>query len=80
MFEETEAALAPDCRVHTMSLPVLGELHQMYGAADEGAIATLLAKLAVEKSYQAKLEETRQVRRHMLCIIHTRCGSYVGIT
>jgi len=35
----------------------------MYAAADEGAIATLLAKLAVEKSYVAKLDDTRQVLR-----------------
>jgi len=45
-----------------MSLPAVGELHQLYAAADEGAIAALLAKLAVEKSYVAKLDETRQVR------------------
>ena len=45
-----------------MSVPAVGELHQLYAAADEGAIAALLAKLAVEKSYVAKLDETRQVR------------------
>lgn len=45
-----------------MSLPVLGELHQLYGAADAGATTALLAKLAVEKSQQSKLEETRQAR------------------
>ena len=45
-----------------MSLPAVGELHQLYAAADEGAIAALLAKLAVEKSYVAKLDETRQAR------------------
>ena len=50
----------PD-RVHTTSLPILGELHQLYAATDEGAVTTLLAKLAVEKSQTAKLEETRQV-------------------
>ena len=50
-------------RVHTISVPVVSELHQMYAAADEGAIAALLAKLAVEKSYVAKLDDTRQVLR-----------------
>ena len=45
-----------------MSVPAVAELHQLYEAADEGAIAALLAKLAVEKSYVAKLDETRQVR------------------
>ena len=49
------------CRVHTMSVPAVAELHQLYEVADEGAIVTLLAKLAVEKSYVAKLDDTRQV-------------------
>jgi hypothetical protein len=44
-----------------MSVPAVAELHQLYEAADEGAIVTLLAKLAIEKSYVAKLDETRQV-------------------
>ena len=48
-------------RVHTISVPVVSELHQMYAAADQGAIAALLAKLAIEKSYVAKLDDTRQV-------------------
>ena len=46
-----------------MSLPVLAELHQLYSAADQGAMATQLAKLAVEKSQQSKLEDTRQASR-----------------
>ena len=56
--------MEPDVdRVHTISVPVVSELHQLYAAADEGAIVTLLAKLAIEKSYTAKLDETRQVPR-----------------
>eukprot|EP00878_Enallax_costatus_P011952 GHUV01012479.1.p1 GENE.GHUV01012479.1~~GHUV01012479.1.p1 ORF type:complete len:992 (+),score=282.52 GHUV01012479.1:492-3467(+) len=47
-------------RVHTMMLPVLTELSELYRAADGAAIACLLAKLGVEKSLMAKLEETRQ--------------------
>ena len=47
--------------MHTISVPVVSELHQLYAAADEGAVATLLAKLAIEKSYAAKLDDTRQV-------------------
>ena len=45
---------------------MLSELHQLYSAADMGATTTLLAKLAIEKSHQAKLEDTRQA-----CCTHT---------
>lgn len=47
-------------RVHTMMLPVLSELSELYRAADGAATACLLAKLGVEKSLMAKLEDTRQ--------------------
>ena len=47
-------------RVHTMCLPVTAELSEMYRAADGGACAALLAKLAVEKALMSRLEETRQ--------------------
>lgn len=51
----------PCCvRVHTMMLPVLSELSELYRAADGAATACLLAKLGVEKSLMAKLEDTRQ--------------------
>lgn len=43
-----------------MMLPVLTELSEMYRAADGAATACLLAKLGVEKSLMAKLEDTRQ--------------------
>ncbi len=49
----------PWCRVHTLMLPVVNEIGELYNTADGGAMATLIAKLAIEKSYQSKLEETR---------------------
>eukprot|EP00877_Chromochloris_zofingiensis_P002473 jgi/Chrzof1/12226/Cz06g26070.t1 len=47
-------------RVHSMAIPIVTDLSEMYRAADGGAIATMLAKLGVEKSLTAKLEDTRQ--------------------
>lgn len=47
-------------RVHTMMLPVLTELSELYRAADGAATACLLAKLGVEKSLMSKLDDTRQ--------------------
>lgn len=60
-------------RVHTLMLPVLSELSELYRAADGAATVCLLAKLGVEKSLLAKLEDTRQallVRQaiRMLCL------------
>lgn len=43
-----------------MMLPVLSELSELYRAADGAATACLLAKLGVEKSLMAKLDDTRQ--------------------
>lgn len=47
------------CRVHTLMLPVVTDVSELYKTADGGAMATLIAKLAIEKSYSSKLEETR---------------------
>lgn len=46
-------------RVHTLAVPVVPELPALYAGADAGAIAAILAKLAVEKSLHGKLEDTR---------------------
>lgn len=46
-------------RVHTLAFPVVQELADMYKAVDAPATVNLLAKLAVEKSYHAKLDDTR---------------------
>ena len=47
------------CRVHTLAMPVVQDLAEMYKAVDGAATVNLLAKLAVEKSYHAKLDDTR---------------------
>lgn len=47
------------CRVHTLAMPVVAEVPELFRAIDGGATLALLAKLAVEKSTSAKLEETR---------------------
>lgn len=47
------------CRVHTLMLPVVNDIGELYRTADGGAMATLISKLAIEKSYQSKLDETR---------------------
>lgn len=48
-----------ECRVHTLAMPVVQDLADMYKAVDAAATVNLLAKLAVEKSYHAKLDDTR---------------------
>ena len=40
-------------------MPVVAEVPDLFRAVDGGATLALLAKLAVEKSYTSKLEETR---------------------
>ena len=51
-------------RVHTLALPVVSDLADLYRAVDGGATAALLAKLAVEKAYGARLDETRAAIQH----------------
>lgn len=54
------------CRVHTMAMPVVNEVPQLFRAVDGAATLALLAKLAVEKSMGSKMEDTRhavKVRR-----------------
>lgn len=46
-------------RVITLALPTTTSLAEVYGSADQVAIATLLANKAVERSMQAKLEDAR---------------------
>ncbi|XP_071689468.1 protein transport protein SEC24 A-like [Rutidosis leptorrhynchoides] len=46
-------------RVHTAAASVVPDLGEMYRQADTGAIVSLLARLAIEKSLSYKLEETR---------------------
>lgn len=51
-------------RVHTLALPVVSDLADLYRAVDGGATAAMLAKLAVEKAYGARLDETRAAIQH----------------
>jgi len=48
-------------RVHTMAVPVVADLGEMYRNADTGAIICLLSRLAIEKTLSHKLEEARHV-------------------
>ena len=51
--------LLPACRVHTLALPVVSDLIELYKAGDAGGTAALLAKVSVERSYSAKLDDVR---------------------
>ncbi|KAK9850792.1 hypothetical protein WJX84_010745 [Apatococcus fuscideae] len=55
-------------RVHTLAMPVVQELADLYKSVDCAATITLLAKLAIEKSYSAKLEETRNAIQHKVSL------------
>eukprot|EP00252_Welwitschia_mirabilis_P006493 TRINITY_DN17387_c0_g1_i1.p1 TRINITY_DN17387_c0_g1~~TRINITY_DN17387_c0_g1_i1.p1 ORF type:complete len:1038 (+),score=215.63 TRINITY_DN17387_c0_g1_i1:303-3416(+) len=46
-------------RVHTMAVPVVSDLGEMYRKADVGAVMGLLSRLAIEKTLSHKLEEAR---------------------
>lgn len=66
-------------RVHTMALPVVSELIDLYKQSDAGATATLLGKMSVERSYSAKLDDVRSAMQQRLVaalreyrMLHTR--------
>ena len=48
-------------RVHTLSVPVVTDLINMFRASDHLATACLMAKIGIEKSLNSKLEETRNM-------------------
>lgn len=48
-------------RVHTIAVPVVSDLGEMYRNADTGAIISLMSRLAIEKTLSHKLEEARHV-------------------
>lgn len=60
------------CRVHTLAMPVVQELAELYRSVDCAASVTLLAKLAIEKSYSAKLGETRNAIQVLQISLHMR--------
>lgn len=51
---------APSCRVHTSEVPVVQDMADLYRSIDGPATVALLVKLAVDKAYNDKMEETRQ--------------------
>lgn len=68
-------------RVHTMALPIVGDLLDLYKACDAGATVALLAKASVEKSYVSKLDDVRAAAQQKLVaalkeyrLLHTRGG------
>ena len=48
-------------RVHTMSVQLVSDMAEMFKSIDCGALACMLGKLGVEKSYGSRLDDTRQV-------------------
>ncbi|XP_057439079.1 protein transport protein SEC24 A [Lotus japonicus] len=46
-------------RVHTMAVPVVTDLADLYRLADTGAIVSLFSRLAIEKTLSQKLEDAR---------------------
>ena len=48
-------------RVHSLAVPIVSDVPEMYNGADSAALACMTAKLAVEKCLLSKLEETRQM-------------------
>ena len=55
-------------RVHTLEVPVVQDMADLYRSIDGAASAALLVKLAVEKSYNDRMEETRNALQ-----VHTPC-------
>lgn len=55
-------------------MPVVQDLADMYKAVDAPATVNLLAKLAVEKSYHAKLDDTRSSLAVSVLLLANSCG------
>eukprot|EP00884_Botryococcus_braunii_P006881 jgi/Botrbrau1/16194/Bobra.354_1s0001.3 len=53
-------------RVHTLAIPVVSEVVDLFSVVDGAAMAALLAKLAIEKSYTAKLDDARSALQNKL--------------
>ncbi|GJP79788.1 hypothetical protein CLOP_g10006 [Closterium sp. NIES-67] len=48
-------------RVHTLAVPIVRDMAELYRRCDMGATATVLAKIALDKSLTSRLEECRQL-------------------
>ena len=51
-------------RVHTLAIPIVNDLSQLYKAADGAASAALLARLGVEKAGSSRLADACQAVQH----------------
>ena len=54
-------------RVHTVAMPVVSEMIELYKASDAGCTAALMAKVYVEKTYSSKLDVVRNNIQMSLC-------------
>ncbi len=54
-------------RVHTLSVPVVSEMIDLYKACDAGCTAALMAKVNVEKTFSSKLDVVRNNIQQSLC-------------
>ena len=61
-------------RVHTVSVPVIGAISQLFERADPEACATLLAKLAAERALSGRLPEARELLQSRLVDVRARRG------
>ncbi|CAI7861741.1 unnamed protein product [Closterium sp. NIES-54] len=48
-------------RVHTLAVPIVRDMAELYRRCDVGATAAVLAKIALDKSLTSRLEECRQL-------------------
>lgn len=53
-------------RVHTIAMPVVSELIDLYKTADAGATVALMGKHAVERSFSSKLDDVRSTLQQRL--------------
>jgi hypothetical protein len=53
-------------RVHTMCVPVVSDVAQMYRAVDGGAMSAFLTRLGVERSLTARLQDAREAMQTKL--------------
>jgi protein transport protein SEC24 len=65
-------------RVHTLAVPVVNDLSDLYNGADAAALICITAKMAVEKALLSKLEETRQMVQSKVRFMTAGTGSCGG--
>lgn len=54
-------------RVHTLAVPIVSDMIDLYKACDTGCTAALMAKVYVEKTFSSKLDAVRSNIQHSLC-------------